>query len=222
MTGEYDEEDYLQLSGLQHFAYCRRQWALIHLEQQWAENLWTVEGDLLHRRAHDSQWTERRGEVLTCRDLRVHSRRLGISGACDVVEFHASPDGVTLAGRTGTWRPVPVEYKRGKPKEHDADRLQLCAQAMCLEEMLACSIPRGFLYYGEPRRREAVELSGELRGQVEAYLSEMHRLAKRGYTPVVKPSAACRACSLRELCLPRAGNRSVAGYLADTLKEETP
>lgn len=100
---------------------------------------------------------------------------------------------------------MPVEYKRGKPKEHDADRLQLCAQAMCLEEMLACSIPRGFLYYGEPRRREAVELSGELRGQVEAYLSEMHRLAKRGYTPVVKPSAACRACSLRELCLPRRG-----------------
>ncbi len=221
MAEEYAEEDFLQLSGLQHFIYCRRQWALIHLEGQWKDNLWTVEGSWLHRRAHDPQQTERRGETLICRDLRIHSRRLGVSGACDVVEFQASPCGVALSGQAGTWKPVPVEYKRGRPKEHDADRLQLCAQAMCLEKMLACSIPVGFLYYGEPRRREKVELTADLRGRVEQALEEMHRLARRGYTPVVRPSAACRGCSLREECLPQAGNRSVERYLAEYLKEET-
>ena len=142
----YEEEEYLGLSGIQHFVFCRRQWALIHLEQQWADNLRTVEGELLHERAHDEGLSESRGDLLICRGLRVASPRLGISGACDVVEFHADPAGVSLAGRPGLWRPVPVEYKRGRQKEHDADELQLCAQAMCLEEMLACEIPRGFLY----------------------------------------------------------------------------
>lgn len=218
---EYPEEQWLMLSGLQHFAFCRRQWALIHLEQAWQENLQTAEGMLMHRRAHDAGQAEMRGGRLTLRGLSVHSARLGVSGACDVVEFQASPCGVALSGQAGTWKPVPVEYKRGRPKEHDADRLQLCAQAMCLEEMLACSIPVGFLYYGEPRRREKVELTADLRGRVEQALEEMHRLARRGYTPVVRPSAACRGCSLREECLPQAGNRSVERYLAEYLKEET-
>lgn len=117
---------------------------------------------------------------------------------------------------------MPVEYKRGRPKEHDADRLQLCAQAMCLEEMLACSIPVGFLYYGEPRRREKVELTADLRGRVEQALEEMHRLARRGYTPVVRPSAACRGwVPCGKSAWPQAGNRSVERYLAEYLKEET-
>ena len=145
MSG-YREEDFLQLSGLQHFAFCRRQWALIHIEQQWQENLRTVEGDIFHRRAHDDQARERRGDVLILRGLSVSSPTLGISGQCDVVEFHADPDGVSLRGEEGLWFPFPIEHKRGAPKSHRADGLQLCAQAMSLGEMLCCAVPEGALF----------------------------------------------------------------------------
>ena len=126
----YDQEDYLQLSGLQHFAFCRRQWALIHIEQQWQDNLRTVEGDLLHRRAHDEDFRERRGNTLILRGLSVASPTLGISGKCDVVEFYRDPAGIPLHQEEGLWRPFPVEYKRGMPKDHNSDELQLCAQAI--------------------------------------------------------------------------------------------
>lgn len=198
----YQEEDHLQLSGLQHFAFCRRQWALIHIESQWQENLRTVEGDLLHQRAHDEQQRERRGDTLILRGLPVSSKQLGISGKCDVVEFHAASNGVSLHGEKGLWVPFPVEYKRGAPKAHQADVLQLCAQAMCLEEMLCCTIPEGALFYGETRRRTQVLFTEELRQQVCAMLEEMHQLYYRGYTPKVKPNKSCNACSLKELCLP--------------------
>ena len=214
------EEDYLQLSGLQHFAFCRRQWALIHIENQWAENYRTVDGRLMHEHVHDAERRESRGDLLIVRGLAVHSDQLGISGQCDAVEFHRGSDGISLQGREGLWLPYPVEYKRGKPKEHDADELQLCAQAMCLEEMLCCSIPEGALYYGEPRRRTAVPFTAELRGQVQDSLSEMHQLFQRRYTPKVKPSKACNACSLKELCLPRLMNRrKAADYLSAALEE---
>jgi len=201
----YDEDDYLQLSGLQHFCFCPRQWALIHLEQQWAENLRTVEGDLLHERAHDESFAEKRKDLLTVRGLRVQSPSLGVSGSCDVVEFARSADGVALAGREGRWQPCPVEYKRGQPKEIDADRLQLCCQAMCLEEMLCCTIPAGALFYGETRRREQVPLTEELRGEVRRMLLQMHDYARRGHTPRARGGPHCRACSLADLCLPRLG-----------------
>ena len=149
----YNQEEYLQLSGLQHFAFCRRQWALIHIEQQWQDNLRTVEGDLMHRRAHDEAIREKRGTILILRGLSVSSPTLGISGKCDVVEFHQDPAGISLHQEEGLWLPYPVEYKRGSPKEHQADELQLCAQAICLEEMLCCKIPEGALFYGETRRR---------------------------------------------------------------------
>lgn len=216
----YAEEDFLQLSGLQHFAFCRRQWALIHIETQWRENLRTVEGTLFHRRAHDEAQRERRGDTLILRGLPVRSRRLGVSGQCDVVEFHADERGVALQGETGRWRPFPIEYKRGAPKPHDADALQLCAQAMCLEEMLCCDIEEGALFYGETRRRTGVVFTPELRDRVEALLLEMHQLFARGHTPSVKPGKACRACSLRETCLPTLmGKRSAAQYLRSALED---
>lgn len=140
-------DDYLQMSGIQHFSFCRRQWALIHLEQQWAENLRTAEGRLEHERCHDESFTEKRSNLLVVRGMRVVSHRLRMSGSCDVVEFRADPGGVPLQGCSGTWLPMPVEYKHGHSKENDADRLQLCAQAMALEEMLVCEIPAGALYY---------------------------------------------------------------------------
>ena len=214
------EEEYLALSGIQHFAFCRRQWALIHVEQQWAENLRTVEGDLLHRFAHDDQRTESRKDTLTVRGLRVVSHRLRIQGVCDVVEFHRDPAGVTLSGREGTWRPYPIEYKRGKPKPFDADELQLCAQAMCLEEMLLCSIPEGSLFYGEPRRRTRVPLESDLRGRVESMLGEMRSLYAAGRTPKAKPGKGCAACSMKDLCLPRlTKNQSPLAYLRAHLPE---
>lgn len=128
----YNEDDFLQLSGLQHFKFCHRQWALIHIEDQWAENYRTVDGAILHENAHDGIRTESRGDLLITRDMRVFSRTLGVSGACDVLEFCRGGTGVPLTGREGLWQPFPVEYKRGRPKEHDADALQLCGQAMCL------------------------------------------------------------------------------------------
>lgn len=217
-----DEEEYLLLSGIQHFCFCRRQWALIHIEQQWQENLLTVEGSILHERAHDKTLSEKRGNVITVRGLSVSSPTLGVSGQCDVVEFHASPAGVPLAGRKGTFLPVPVEYKRGRPKEHDADRLQLCCQAMCLEEMFCCPrIEHGYLYYGETGHREEVLLDEPLREEVRHMLAEMHALYKRQHTPMVKPNKGCNACSMKEICLPKLyKNHSATGWVDARLKED--
>ena len=217
----YAEEDFLQLSGLQHFSFCRRQWALIHVEKQWKENLRTVEGDLFHRRAHDEQTRERRGDLLILRGLSVASPTLGLSGKCDVVEFRADPSGISLRGEKGLWSPYPVEYKRGAPKTHQADELQLCAQAMCLEEMLCCVIPEGALFYGETKRRQVVAFTPVLRSQVCSMVEEMHQLSRRGYTPKVKPFKGCGGCSLKELCLPvlMKGN-TVDAYLRKAMEEE--
>lgn len=215
----FNEDEFLQLSGLQHFSFCRRQWALIHIEQQWAENLRTVDGRNLHEKAHDGSIREKRGDLLITRDMSIHSPTLGISGSCDVVEFHRSTDGIPLPGQEGLWRPYPVEYKRGAPKVTDADRLQLCAQAMCLEEMLCCSIPEAALFYGETRRREIVVLGEELRDQVRKLLVEMHDLYRRSHTPMVKSTKGCNACSLKNLCLPKlARKRGVAEYLRNSLE----
>lgn len=209
------------LSGLQHFSFCRRQWALIHIEDQWRENLRTVEGDLFHSRAHDEQQRERRGDTLILRGLPVVSHSLGLSGQCDVVEFHADPNGVPLRGEDGLWTPFPVEYKRGKPKEVLSDQLQLCAQAICLEEMLCCSITEGALFYGEPRRRTVVLFTEELRERVRLEAEEMHQLFRRGYTPKVKPTKSCNACSLKELCLPSLMRRpTVSAYLKAAMEEK--
>ena len=219
---EYDESDFLQLSGIQHFAFCRRQWALIHVESQWAENLRTTEGAILHERAHDHTLREARGDTVTVRGVNIRSATLGVAGQCDVVEYRRSAGGVPVAGLGGLWLPYPVEYKRGEPKDYNADRLQLCGQAMCLEEMLCCEIPQGALFYGEIRRREVVEFTDALRKEVRDALTEMHRLYEKGYTPKVKPSKACNACSLKPLCLPRLmKTRSVSAYLSAAMTEES-
>ena len=217
----YSEEDFLQLSGLQHFKFCRRQWALIHVENQWAENYRTTDGAILHENAHNGDFTESRGDILITRDMRIFSRTLGVSGACDVLEFHRGAIGIPLKDRKGLWQPYPVEYKRGRPKESSEDMLQLCGQAMCLEEMLCCEIPCGALYYGELRRRTEVEFTAKLRREVGALLAEMHALYDRGRTPKVKPTKACNACSLKELCLPKLmRGRSVSSYLRGAMEGE--
>lgn len=211
---EYKQEDFLMLSGIQHFKFCRRQWALIHIEHQWAENLRTVDGALLHKNAHDISFHEKRGDTIITRGMRVFSPTLGVSGECDVLEFQKDVQGITLDGQEGTWRAYPIEYKKGKPNTEAGDTLQLCGQAMCLEEMLCCEIPCGALYYGEIKRRQSVEFTKELRDEVRAYLAEMHMLFARGHTPKVKRSKSCNACSLKEICVPKLMNRRpVADYL---------
>lgn len=215
ITG-YAEEDFLLLSGLQHFLFCRRQWALIHIENLWAENLRTVDGQILHERAHDETWTEKRRGLITARGLAVKSHLLGISGQCDVVEFHQDAEGVPIHKLEGTWRPFPVEYKNGEPKENNCDAAQLCAQAMCLEEMLCCTIQGGALFYGKTKRRENVEFTQALRNQVSETLKEMHMLYQRAHTPKVKRSKACNACSLKEQCLPALMKiRTVKDYMEE-------
>jgi CRISPR-associated exonuclease Cas4 len=203
MKSEYAADDLLPLSGIQHFLFCRRQWALIHVEQQWQENVLTAEGRIMHNRADDPFFTETRNGVITARSVPIASYRLGLSGVCDVVEFTLSPDGVKLPDRDGLYLPAPVEYKRGREKRDPCDEAQLCAQAICLEEMLAVTIPRGYLYYGQTRHRVVVELTAELRDLVREMSEEMHAYFQRGYTPRVKTSKACRACSLADVCLPR-------------------
>lgn len=211
----------LMLSGLQHFIFCRRQWALIHIEQQWADNDHTAAGDVFHTRTHDAKQSELRGDVLIVRGLRIQSQRMNVTGVCDVVEFHRDTQGIPLAGREGRWRICPVEYKKGAPKAHQADEAQLCAQAMCLEEMLLCEIPQGYLFYGETRRRTCVAFTPELRNMVETAFQEMHELFSRGYTPRVRAHKGCSACSLKELCLPRAlGSASVENYMRSHVHEK--
>ena len=217
----YSEEAFLQLSGLQHFRFCRRQWALIHIEQQWAENFRTTDGALMHQHAHNAAFQESRGDLFITRGVSIFSVTMGVSGQCDVLEYHRSDTGVPLRGKDGFWQPYPVEYKRGSPREDTGDALQLCGQAMCLEEMLCCTIPEGALYYGEIRRRVTVSFTEELRSQVRESLEQMHDLYQRGHTPRVKPGKRCNACSLKELCLPRLmKTRSVAAYLKDAMEEK--
>ena len=216
-------DDYLQMSGIQHFAFCRRQWALAYLEQQWAENLRTTEGHLDHARCHDDTRTERRGELLITRGMRVVSHRLRMAGNCDVVEFRACADGIPLQRTPGRWQPYPVEYKHGHAKETDADRLQLCAQAMALEEMLVCEVPEGEIFYEETRQREHVSLTPELRSTAQTMADEMNRLFARGYTPKSKPGKHCNACSLKELCLPALYQQAdPAAYLREHIEEGAP
>ena len=219
---EYKEEDYLMLSGIQHFAFCRRQWALIHIEQQWDENLRTVEGNLFHKKAHDGYSAEKRKNIIISRGMPVFSREMGVSGICDIVEFHRNDRaGISLHGQEGRYLVCPVEYKKGMPKEDETDILQMAAQAMCLEEMLACNITKGYLFYGEIRRRIEVALDEKIRQQVKLYFEEMHQYYEKKYTPKVKRTKACNACSLKNLCIPQLmKKRSVREYISGRLGEE--
>ena len=198
---EYSQDDYLMISGIQHFKFCRRQWALIHVEQQWAENEHTVIGELMHKKAHDPYLTEKRKDILVVRALPVSSRSMGVSGECDIVEFHKCEDGVKLYGHRGTYSLYPIEYKKGKPKASNEDELQLMAQAMCLEEMFSTKITEGAIFYGETRRRKPIVFTDELRDEVKKIFGEMHDYYDRNYTPKVKTSKRCVSCSLKDICL---------------------
>ena len=211
-----NEEDYLLMSGIQHFCFCRRQWALIHIEQQWEENLLTAEGRIDHQKCHDENAIEKRRDLIIMRGLRVVSHKLRLSGACDVVEFHRDEEGIPLSKYEGKWSIVPIEYKHGKSKAIDADRLQLCAQGIALEEMFVASIKYGYLFYKGTNKREKVEFSEELREKTKIMATEMYQYYNRGWTPSAKKTAKCKSCSLIEKCLPGIlFKRDVKAYIHD-------
>lgn len=218
---EYNEDDFLMLSGIQHFCFCKRQWALIHIDMLWEENLRTVEGEIMHEKCHDSSLAESRKNVIISRGMPIFSRRLGISGECDVVEFIKDNNGIHINGKDGLYRVYPVEYKRGKPKDDNSDMLQLCAQAICLEEMTMCQIDEGALFYGETKRRQKVLFTDELRSEVEKDFELMHQYMKSSHIPKVKQTKACNACSLKNLCLPKLFKKQdTQKYILDKLNEQ--
>jgi len=219
----YTEDDFLQLSGIQHFSFCRRQWALIHIEQEWVENGLTTEGKIEHERVHNESVQDIRNGVLTMRGLRIHSFSMGISGECDAVEFIPSDTGITLNNRKGQWQVCPVEYKHGKAKINDCDRLQTALQAMCLEEMFSTEIKKGCIFYHETRRREYVEITDDLRSKAIDTVTEMHSYMKRGYTPKPKMSKSCGKCSLADICIPLLEKKTeaVAEYIERHILEGT-
>ncbi|MFI3238067.1 MAG: CRISPR-associated protein Cas4 [Lachnospiraceae bacterium] len=209
------------LSGIQHYQFCKRQWALIHVEQQWEENYRTMEGNILHEKVHDSSIKEKRGHLIISRAMRVHSYELGISGECDVVEFKKDEEGVDIPKLNGKYAISPVEYKRGKPKTGNEDILQLIAQVICLEEMFRCEISIAYLYYHEIRRRQEVVITDELKNKVHIIYEEMHQLLERKYTPNVTWKKQCNACSLKDICLPVLGKKnSVKEYMGRAIVGE--
>lgn len=229
----FAEEDLLPLSALQHLIFCERQCALIHVEQVWRDNALTLEGSRLHRRTDDQgPRREVRGDLVVLRALPLRSLSLGLTGKADVVEFHRLPPnspsdegipaqgaGAALPGLPGAWRPCPVEYKRGRPKKDLSDRVQLCAQAMCLEEMLTVSIREGALFYGRTRGRTNVILDSSLRAETEEATRRLHEIVSSGVTPPARKEPKCERCSLIDLCLPgpTSGTRSARAFLSEAL-----
>lgn len=213
--GVIPEEDYLMLSGIQHYAFCTRQWALIHMENVWQENVLTYSGQKLHQRADDPTIQETRKDIFISRSVPIKSERLKLYGTADVVEYLKSQQGIPLKGKRGLWQPLPVEYKVGQKKINDWDRVQLCAQAMCLEEAFETTVAEGHLFYGKTRRREVVELGSTLRKKTEEMAKTMHQIFEQGVLPPPVYRKACESCSLFQQCMPKIVKRqSVKKYLA--------
>lgn len=232
----FAEDDLLPVSALADLVFCQRRAALHHIEGIWNDNVFTVEGTFLHNKTHDESPTETRGDLRIARGLRLRSLRLGLSGKADVVEFHRVAEsslsidplqqstktgGVVLPGISGLWQLFPVEYKRGRLRREEGYEIQLCAQALCLEEMLKAEVYAGAVYYGRPRRRLDVTFSAELRAETEDAVARLHRLVRGGKTPIARYEKKCDSCSMIHLCLPKTtgSRRSVGHYLSQAFKD---
>ena len=218
----YMEDEYIQLSALQHFLFCPRQCALAYVEFVWEENALTMQGHMLHDKVHNEE-NETRGDTLVCRGVRLSSSMLGLSGQADVVEFHrcSENEGAVILGKKGFWKPFPVEYKRGKQKRDNCDAVQLCAQAMCLEEMLGIDINVGALFYGSVRKRVGVEFSDALRCETEKTALKLHKMINEGITPKPEFNKKCKQCSLIDKCMPAVFSKKKSrSYLNKIFEEE--
>ena len=222
----YTEDEMLMLSGIQHFVFCPRQWALIHIEQVWSDNRLTMEGQLLHQQADDPFYRQKNGECVSLRSVSIASKVLGLYGFTDVVELRPSDSGTNCIQHPsypGFWKPFPIEYKRGHSKPDERDEVQLAAQVICLEEMHNIIIDRAYLFYWECRRREEVVMDDELRQMTKQYADEMHSVFKTGIVPKAEKNRKCYNCSLFDICLPDTKNKLlVTNYLKKNLYEETP
>jgi len=210
-----DEDEYLTISGLNHFAYCKRRWALVHIEQQWQYNVFTYRGQIMHKKADNPYSFETRGDVIISRALPIVSHQLRIYGISDVVEYHSCETGVPLPDHEGLWSIVPIEYKSGKKKYWECNDVQLCCQAMCLEEMYHTNISSGFLYYGKSRSRVEVMFDSTLRNRVISLIAEMYQLFDAGVTPPAIYHKYCESCSMINACVPKLSEKKqrVSTYL---------
>ena len=193
----YSEDNFIMISSLQHYIFCPRQCALIHIDDVWQENLFTVRGEILHQRV-DTDTYETRGDVKTVRGLRIHSYKYGLVGRCDVVEFKQTSKGKEI---------LPVEFKAGQPKDDISDKVQLCAQAFCIEEMLHTKINKAAFFYGKIKRRNVIDIDIQLRSQTEDVISNVRKLITEKKIPIIDYSSKCRNCSLVNICQPKALNR---------------
>ena len=215
----FSDEDLLQISGLQHLMFCERRWALIYMEMEWEENVRTVEGKQLHESVH-KQGASTRSGVRVARGLRLRSLSLGLTGQADLVEFHASDDGAPIPGLSGRWLPYPVEYKRGRKRYENADEAQLCAQALCLEEMLGVTVLKGAIFYGQPRKRSEIDLYFALRGEVSRLCSRARELYSNQTIPSPRLGRHCSNCSIEDICMPNlAAVDKSAEYVTGLLNE---
>ena len=221
----YSEDEMLMLSGIQHFVFCPRQWALIHMEQEWAENRLTMEGNILHEQVDNPFYRQKNGDTITLRSLHVASARLGLYGITDAVELlpaESAKDAITHPRYKGFWHPFPVEYKHGRQKPDERDEVQLAAQAMGLEEMYGISIPYGALYYNETRHRETISISDDLRHTTMQCAERMHEIFLSANLPKAVKHAHCKNCSLKDICMPETEQcTSVSTYLRTNLYEGT-
>lgn len=217
----YSEDEMLMLSGIQHFVFCPRQWALIHMEQQWAENGLTTEGSLLHTRVDNAQYRPMNNGVLTMRSVPIASKELGLYGITDAVELHSSDsekDTIEHPHYKGRWMPYPIEYKRGHSKTTDCDIAQLVAQVICLEEQYGINIPEAALFYWKTKRREVIAVTDDLRDNVRFYAEEMHQTYQKGILPTIVKQPHCKSCSLKDICMPELSDcSSVNTYLKNNL-----
>jgi CRISPR-associated exonuclease Cas4 len=219
---EYSEENMLMLSGIQHYMFCPRQWALIHIEQQWDDNRLTIEGHILHENVDNPFYRMRNGGIITLRSVHIVSKSLGLYGITDAVELHSSPNGVIIKGCNGLVRLYPVEYKHGKTKPDERDEVQLAAQVICLEEMYNTHIDQAALFYNETKHREEINVDDNLRNLTRHCATKMHELFLKGITPKAVLLPKCKRCSLVDLCMPGLINKTkVKNYLKDNLYEET-
>lgn len=222
---KYTDDDMLMLSGIQHYRFCPRQWALIHIEQQWADNRLTAEGHILHKRTDDPFYRQKCGEFITLRSVSIASHELGLYGVTDVVELHPAADAANSIRHPkyqGFWHPYPVEYKHGRPKRNEVDEVQLVAQAMCLEEQYGIQIPYGALFYAEVRQRVEVSIDEELRTVVRTCAAEMHQIFAETQLPPIQRGKHCEKCSLKDICMPETADCAKAShYLKKNLYEET-
>ncbi len=222
----YNEDDMLLLSGIQHIDFCERQWALIHIEKQWLENVLTIEGQFLHEKTDNPDIVEKRKDLVIARAVPLVSYKLGLYGVADVIEFTKAGEldfshiSIQIPRRKGRWIPKIVEYKRGKPKNIDCDKVQVCAQSMCLEEMHNIHINEAEIFYGKIKHREKFILDENLRNHTKNLARKMHKLYETGLTPKAVYKAHCKSCSLINICIPKISGKNAINYLKREIKCE--